>query len=261
MKILSRLLLSTGILLFLTQSIIAQQDKSATVERGYQLMTTYCYACHNPNVTSHDQMLAPPMIMVKRHYQPNFPQRDDFINAIVSWVHHPSMEKVLMPGAVRKFKIMPPLAYPEDDLVAIAGYMFDNELDKPVMMTEMHNGADNRNQRMAEMSSLTLNDGKKWKVDHLTIETMKSVNTMVSDFSGKEVGDYRQLGKDLFAEAKKVLLDENNQGEAFEQLHAFFHGLENNMHQLMEVKTVEEGEKYKGLLEVHARLFDNYFEE
>jgi len=256
----TKLTLISFFILLLIGSIFAQQEKPAPADKGYQLIKTYCYVCHNPNVTRHDQMIAPPMMMVKRHYQPNFTNKEDFINAIVNWVHHPSAEKALMPGAVRKFKIMPPLAYPKEDLEAIAAYMFDHELDKPMMMGQMR-GNKNKEEIMAEKSALTLNDGKKWKIDHSTMETMKSVNTLISNFTGKEITDYHKLGKAVFAKAKKVIMDENNRGEAFEQLHTFFHGLENNMHQLMEVNSIEEGEKYKGLLEVHARSFESYFEE
>jgi len=115
----TKLTLISFFILLLIGSIFAQQEKPAPADKGYQLIKTYCYVCHNPNVTRHDQMIAPPMMMVKRHYQPNFTNKEDFINAIVNWVHHPSAEKALMPGAVRKFKIMPPLAYPKEDLEAM----------------------------------------------------------------------------------------------------------------------------------------------
>jgi len=252
---------SAAIIFFLVVATVSAQQKQTTPsEKGYQLMKTYCYVCHNPNVVSHDQMLAPPMMMVKHHYKPNFPNKEDFINAIVSWVHHPASEKVLMPGAVRKFKLMPPLAYPEEDLKTIAAYMFDHQMDKPAMMNQMKNDKMMEGMR-AEKSSVALNDGKKWKVDAATLKTISEVNNTLANFEGKEVADYHRLGKTIFTKAKQIILDENNKGEAFEQLHNFFHGLENNMHQLMEVKNVEEGEKYKGLLEVHARSFNTYFEE
>ncbi len=235
------------------------QSSTENIPEGYRLMKVYCYVCHNPEVKSHDQMLAPPMMMVKKHYKPTYPDKKDFVEAIVSWVHHPSTEKVLMPGAVRKFKIMPPLAYPEKDLIAIAEYMFDHEMDKPAMMQQMQ-GNKSRQEMQMEKSQVVLNDGKKWKVDASTITTMKEVNGMLTAFKGQEVSDYHQLGKDIFAKAKVMIMDENNKGEAYEQLHNFFHGMEGNMHKLMEVTTTEDGEKYRALLKVHARTFGDYFE-
>jgi len=233
---------------------LSPQDNS----KGYQLLKTYCYVCHNPYVESKDKMLAPPMMMVKNHYKPNYPVKADFINAIVKWVHHPSEEDVLMPGAVRKFKIMPPLAYPENDLRAIAEYIFDNELEKPMMMQQMHGNKSNQEIQM-EKSTVELNNGEKWKVDPEIMKTMEKVNQMLINFNGKKVSEYQQLGKDIFKKAKIVIMDENHKGEVFDQLHNFFHGLENNMHQLMKVENIKDGEKYRALLEVHAKSFTEYF--
>jgi len=155
------------------------QSASANIPEGYRLMKTYCYVCHNPEVKSHDQMLAPPMMMVKKHYKPTYPSKKKFVDAIVSWVHHPSPEKVLMPGAVRKFKIMPPLAYPEKDLVAIAEYMFDNEMDKPAMLQQMQGNKNQQSMRM-EKSQVELNNGsyqqKRWrKVPHTPAGSCQNV--------------------------------------------------------------------------------------
>jgi hypothetical protein len=230
------------------------QDNS----KGYQLLKTYCYACHNPYVESKDKMLAPPMMRVKKHYKPNYPVKEDFINAIIKWVHHPNEESALMPGAVRKFKIMPPLAYPEEDLRTIAEYIFDNELEKPMMMQKMHGNKFNHKMQM-EKTTVELNDGKRWKVDPAIVKTMEEVNQMLIRFEGNEVLEYQQLGKNVFQKAKMVIMNENQQGEVFDQLHNFFHGLENNMHQLMKIDNTTDGEKYKALLEVHARSFTDYF--
>ncbi len=251
----STILFVTALILFL----FALTANGQTEPKGYQLLKTYCYVCHNPNATSHDQMLAPPMMMVKKHYKPAYPDKQDFINAIISWVHHPTEEKALMPGAVRKFKIMPPLAYPEDDLKLIAAYIFDNEMDKPAMMRQMH-GNNNQGRKM-ERAVVELNDGKKWKVDAATLKSMETVNQMLERFSADKVSDYHELGKEIFSKSKSVIMNENNRGAVFEQLQNFFHGMEENMHNLMEVTNMEEGEKYKALLEVKARTFNDFFEE
>lgn len=254
-QIIKLTLLSFLSLIFLVD-LQGQQDNSASEKKGYQLMKTYCYICHNPNVTSHNQMVAPPMMMVKQHYQPNYPKKEDFINAIISWVHHPSSAKVLMPGAVRKFKIMPPLAYSKNDVIVIATYIFDHEIDKPAIMKQMKGD----NMTMGT-SSLSLNEGNKWKVDAASIKTMHNISKLLENFTGEEVSDYHKLGKDVFNKSKQIILDEKNKGEVFEQLQIFFHESENNMHRMMEVKNCEEGEKYKGLLEIDTRKFNNYFKE
>jgi hypothetical protein len=100
---------------------------SASAEDGKAAYTALCSACHKlmPPPT-----IAPPMFGVKRNVMRVHPQRDDFVNFIVSYVHKPDAEKSLMPDAVEKFKLMPTLPYPEDRVKAVAEFLFDNDLYK-----------------------------------------------------------------------------------------------------------------------------------
>ncbi|MGM1056484.1 MAG: c-type cytochrome [Bacteroidota bacterium] len=106
------------------------------VNEGYELMKTNCYACHNPNSASHDDILAPPFKAVKMHYKRAYNDRADFINAMVNWVQNPNEDKALMQGAVNKFKVMPKLPLPTKDLEKIAAYLYDNEVEEPVWMSD-----------------------------------------------------------------------------------------------------------------------------
>ena len=101
---------------------------------GYELMKTHCYACHNPQAASHDEILAPPFKAVKMHYTGAYNDRTDFINAVVNWVQDPNEDDALMRGAVNKFEIMPRLPLPTKDLEKIAAYLYDNEVEEPVWM-------------------------------------------------------------------------------------------------------------------------------
>ena len=252
---------------FLSKEILAQNQTSD--EQGYNYLKTYCYACHNPQVESRDKMIAPPMIRVKQHYLPVFQNKKDFVNAVVEWVKHPSKEAALMPGAVRKFNIMPPLAYPDEVLRAIAVYMYDNELEQPKMMGMHEKGKgmqhDNigsnlkNNMPQSENSDITLNNGEKWDVDDDVIKTMNDVLKKLKEFNGNKVDDYNNLGKDVFDQVKIIIMNQKNTGDSFSQLQNFFHGMEKYMHQLMAVKSPEEGKKYKTALEKYIGTFDKYF--
>ncbi len=100
---------------------------SASAEDGKAAYTTLCSACHKlmPPPT-----IAPPMFGIKRNVMRVHPQRDDFVNFIVSYVHKPDASKSLMPHAVQRFKVMPTLAYPEAKVKAVAEFLFDNDLFK-----------------------------------------------------------------------------------------------------------------------------------
>ena len=90
-----------------------------------------CYACHSVTTKSHDEIIAPPMIAVKKRYSMQFDNKDDFVNAVVAYAHDPKAENALMIGAVNKFKAMPKQAFEETDLKKIAAYIYDNEIETP----------------------------------------------------------------------------------------------------------------------------------
>ena len=97
---------------------------------GKKLMENNCYVCHNPK-TSEEAMIAPPMVAVKMHYISEETSKEEFIEAMVAWAKNPSEEKSKMPGAVKKFGLMPYQFYPEETIKQIADYMFDNDIEEP----------------------------------------------------------------------------------------------------------------------------------
>lgn len=111
---------------------IAAIEVDSLHAKGLELLKTRCYACHSVTTKSHDEIIAPPMAAVKRRYMRSYTTEDEFVNAIKNWVNNPTSENALMKGAVDKFKTMPYQSFPEEDIVAIAKYIYANELEKPV---------------------------------------------------------------------------------------------------------------------------------
>ena len=103
---------------------------------GFGLMKTNCYACHNPNAKSHDDILAPPFKAVKMHYKKVYDTKEKFVDAIVDYVRNPEEENALMRGAVKRFKVMPKLNLPIENLEKIAIYIYDNDVEKPEWMDD-----------------------------------------------------------------------------------------------------------------------------
>ena len=97
-----------------------------------KLFQQKCYACHSVATKSHDEIIAPPMIAVKKRYSMQFDNKEDFVNAVVAYASDPKAENALMIGAVNKFKAMPKQAFEEADLKKIAAYIYDNEIETPV---------------------------------------------------------------------------------------------------------------------------------
>lgn len=113
------------------QSPPVEVVSAAALPVGYKLLKRYCYACHNPEVSSHDALLAPPMEAVKFRYLQQFPDRDQFTQRIVQFVQMPTQDHALMMGAISRFGVMTALSVPDSSLHQIADYMYDESLEKP----------------------------------------------------------------------------------------------------------------------------------
>ncbi len=105
---------------------------------GKLLMENNCYVCHSPKA-SEQNMIAPPMVAVKMHYLSSEISKEDFIEEVVLFLKNPSEEKSKMPGAVKKFGLMPYQFYPENTIRQIADYMFDYEMAQPEWFEDHYN--------------------------------------------------------------------------------------------------------------------------
>ena len=108
----------------------APMDVSEMVAQGRAKFELFCMVCHKYD--QEEPMLAPPIFAVADHYNQNYgDDKEAYIEAIVQWTKNPSEEKTLMPGAVRRFKLMPPFPIPDPDVKAIATFMFETDFTIP----------------------------------------------------------------------------------------------------------------------------------
>ncbi|OUR90816.1 hypothetical protein A9Q87_12760 [Flavobacteriales bacterium 34_180_T64] len=97
---------------------------------GKILMENNCYVCHNL-AASHDDLLAPPMIAVKRRYTSSQPTKAEFIEAIQTWIKNPNEANAKMYGAVKRFNVMPKMPFSEETIAQIADYMYEYDIAQP----------------------------------------------------------------------------------------------------------------------------------
>jgi hypothetical protein len=226
------------------------KPNETAVSEGYRQMQQKCFICHFEKMdpAKKDVMIAPPMARVQEHYKPSAASKEAFVETITKWVLNPSETNALMPGAVRKFNLMPKLPYEEADIKLIAETLYDLDFgDMPKMRN--HQGA-----------GLKLNAGKKWKLNPGTIEQVKSISQKLGDFTSDDVSAYQQLGREIFDNAKTILLDKSYTGAIFDQIHFFFNGIEGNMHLLIAARTVDEAKKHQALLVEKFKKFNDFFE-
>jgi cytochrome c553 len=110
-------------------------NANSHTEEGLVLLQSKCYSCHNPT-SPEDSRLAPPMFAVKKHYLKAYQDEASFVNAFTAYVQQPSKEKALMQGAVEKFGVMAAVQFPEEEIKAIASYIYQNDLPKPKWFDE-----------------------------------------------------------------------------------------------------------------------------
>jgi len=225
----------------------ADGDASKKELSGFKLMEQKCYICHfeRPDPSKRDNMLAPPMLRVQEHYLPAYPEKEDFVAAVTSYVNNPSEETTLMPGAVKKFKLMPKVVYDEAELKKIAEALYDKDFGS----------APKGNMN----ATLQLNDGKKWKLQPKSMKQIRAIQYKLSSFKSEDIAAYNQLGKDIFNEAKVIMLDDSYSGEIWEEIHVFFSGIEENMHNLMSTSSMGEAKNQVMVLKYKFIEFRKFF--
>ena len=231
-----------------SETAIAQNIKQS---EGYKLMEQKCFICHFPvpDGSRRDEMVAPPMLRVQEHYKPTYPNKVDFVNAIKEWLKDPTEEKIKMPGAARKFGIMPYLPYPEEEVQLIAETLFEIDF-----------GTDFKGCGHGKKDDLQLNNGEKWQLNKEAIANVNNIIKKLDTFKSDDVKAYNQLGKEVFQTAKTLILDKTIENQKFEQLQAFFHNVEADIHELMQIKTVAEGQKQQEIIKKKFSKFFDFFE-
>lgn len=224
---------------------------SATALNGYELMQQKCFICHfeKPDPAKMSQMIAPPILRVQEHYKPTYPKKEDFIKAVMSYVNNPSEDKTLMPGAVKKFNLMPKVVYDQNELRAIVETLYKKDFgDSPKMRKNMKGG-------------LHLNNGKKWKLKPETIDRVAAIKNKLEQFNSDQISDYNELGKEVFDQAKVIMLDKDYSGDLFEQIHFFFGGIEGHIHALIATESVGVAQKQITILINEFNNFNQFFEK
>ena len=104
------------VILILVLNIEANDYKSL-------LFSGNCVTCHFEN----ESISAPSVVELQKRYKDAFPQKDDFIKYMSTWVEHPKAETSIMSDAIKKYELMPELGYDIDTLRSIAEYIYDTD--------------------------------------------------------------------------------------------------------------------------------------
>ncbi len=233
---------------------LAQSDETVKADisqtEGYKLMTQKCSMCHFETMSpdKKSSMLAPPLVRLQEHYKPSYPTKEAFTKAVTAFLKNPTEDAVLMPGAARKFGLMPAIPATDEEYKLIAEALFDADFKAMPKMNKQKN------------MTLTLNDGKKRKLKPEAVSEMKKLAEQLKTFDSEDVTAYNQLGKDVFDNAKVILMDKDYTDDTFTQIKIFFHGIEDDIHSLIATDKLEDAKNITAQLAEKFDDFDNYFE-
>ncbi len=87
-----------------------------------------CHVCHD---TALNPPKGPPMWGVKRRYQRNSLDDEDFIRSMVDFVNAPSEEKAIHDMALEKMGLMPAMPLGNEILSNIARYILEENFSPP----------------------------------------------------------------------------------------------------------------------------------
>ncbi len=243
---------------------VDQQVADKTSE-GYQLMKQKCFACHNPDTESHDVIIAPPMIAVKMHYNKNFETKEAFIDAFVKWSMDPKEEDAVMKGAVKQFQVMPKQIFEKEDLIKIATYVYENDIDQPDWfqkhLKEDHGGGLGMDSKgMGWMKNMSLNDGEKWEANKETTDGVANMLELLEGTDASTTKAYQKNGELLKEHIDLVLNQCTMKGESHDQLHTFLVPLISKVDKLKSVDMDKQGAKIQEKIKEHLKAYDTYFE-
>lgn len=77
-----------------------------------------------------DERIAPPMFAAKNHYK-DLTNKQDFVEVLSAYLQAPSEDAARMPGAIKKFGLMPDLDLDAETADAIAAFIWETDFNEP----------------------------------------------------------------------------------------------------------------------------------
>lgn len=96
---------------------------------GFQLVQNNCFSCHNANPSA-ENVAAPSMSEIKKHYVDKSVSQEQFTKDLISFMNNPNEENSKMPEAIKRYNIMPKMNFSDEQITAIASYVYNSELEK-----------------------------------------------------------------------------------------------------------------------------------
>jgi hypothetical protein len=182
----------------------------------------------------------------------------EFVEAISNWVNEPNENNSKMLGAIKRFKVMPKLDYNPDEIKAIATYIFNNDMPKPVWF-DNHMKEDHP---AYTIEGLELNDGEKWLTDEETSKGFKKMLGLVNEFnsiSNPTLKDFNQFGNNMDEIKAEILNKCTMTGVGHDHLHTLLIPLIRKINGIKEVENIEKAKEIFNNIALNVELYDDFF--
>ncbi|PTM03313.1 MAG: hypothetical protein DA405_10790 [Bacteroidetes bacterium] len=111
-------------------SVDTKEQTVAQTNLAKQFLRQNCLACHCETARESER-LAPPFFAIRKHYLKDYPQKENFEAAMLTFLQEPNEANAIMKGALAKFGLMPKITFPEKDLKLAIEYLYENDQAKP----------------------------------------------------------------------------------------------------------------------------------
>lgn len=106
-------------------------DESMSAEAmadGFNLLQSSCFSCHNPNPEI-EKKIAPTLAEIKSAYAGEAESLKDFSAMLHAFLKAPAAENAIIAGAVEAYGVMPKFGHNEDQVEAMAHYLYFTPLE------------------------------------------------------------------------------------------------------------------------------------
>ena len=101
------------------------------IQKGVELMPTYCLTCHGVGELKMDEMLAPPLWGVRAHYLSEYTEPQAFVVAMTEFLVDPHFDRSLMPIEVERYGVKAPVSLGEEEISSVVWAIYAGEVERP----------------------------------------------------------------------------------------------------------------------------------
>ncbi len=110
-----------------TSDSTSSTTSSKPTDNALALLQSNCFNCHNPDKEAAVRV-APTMADIKTAYKADELTGSEFAHKMIAFINNPTEENSHMPEAVKQYGMMPKLNYKEEQLEAMAAYIYKNDI-------------------------------------------------------------------------------------------------------------------------------------